>query len=303
MPKVSIIIPVYNVEKYLKKCLDSIRKQSFKDFEVICVNDCSVDNSLKLLNIYASKDSRIKVIDLDKNGGVSHARNIALDEAKGEYIAFVDPDDWIETSILKKSIEILDNIKVDAVWYNTYTVYENNKTLKYEKKDKQDTYKEDLLAITSSTISKVTGCVWSYIYRKSLIDEMNLRFPENLIVEDDEFTFKYFVKNKLVYRLNTPLYYYRKTREGSYTQSQREKIITNAFKICERIYDWLIETNNFQEYKIPLLGLIAQRMETLNKPEYIDLYQVPLDLLDKIGYPQNFEDLNKSNPLFNFKNG
>ena len=96
MPKVSIILPVYNVEKYLSQCLDSIVNQTLKDFECICINDGSPDNSLAILKEYASKDSRIKIIN-QENKGQSSARNVGMNFSKGKYIAFIDSDDWIST--------------------------------------------------------------------------------------------------------------------------------------------------------------------------------------------------------------
>ncbi len=102
MPKVSVIIPVYNVEPHLRKCLDSVVNQTLKDIEIICVNDCSPDNCLDILKEYAQYDNRIKIIDFKENKGVSIARNTAMEHAKGEYIGFVDPDDWIDLDFYEK---------------------------------------------------------------------------------------------------------------------------------------------------------------------------------------------------------
>lgn len=101
MSKVTIIIPVYNVEKYLEKCLNSVICQTLKDIEIICVNDGSTDNSQQILKEYAQKDERIKIVD-KKNGGLSSARNAGLDAATGEYCYFLDSDDWIELNTLEK---------------------------------------------------------------------------------------------------------------------------------------------------------------------------------------------------------
>ncbi len=99
---VSVIIPVYNTEKYLRKCLDSVCNQTLKDIEIICVNDCSSDDSLAILQEYASQDNRIKIINFTQNKGVAIARNTAIDEAKGEYIGFVDSDDYIDLDFYEK---------------------------------------------------------------------------------------------------------------------------------------------------------------------------------------------------------
>ena len=103
MPKISVIVPVYNVEKYLARCLDSIINQTLADIEIICINDGSTDNSLEILNDYAKKDSRIKIID-QTNAGLSCARNAGMQIAQGEYIGFVDSDDWIDLDFYEKLV-------------------------------------------------------------------------------------------------------------------------------------------------------------------------------------------------------
>ena len=103
MNKVSIIVPVYNIEKYLAKCLDSLINQTLEDIEIICVNDGSTDNSAEILNEYAQKDCRIKIINQD-NAGLSAARNTGINAANGEYIGYVDSDDWIDLNFTKSCI-------------------------------------------------------------------------------------------------------------------------------------------------------------------------------------------------------
>lgn len=105
MIKISIIIPVYNVENYLKRCLDSVCNQTLKDIEIICVDDCSPDNSIKILREYAEKDSRVKIINFSENKGVSTARNTAINSAKGDYIGFIDSDDYINLDFYEKLYE------------------------------------------------------------------------------------------------------------------------------------------------------------------------------------------------------
>ena len=124
MSKVSIIIPVYNVEKYLKKCLDSVINQTYKDIEIICVNDGSKDGSENILKEYATKDSRIKIIE-KKNGGLSSARNAGLDVASGEYCYFVDSDDWIELNTIEKLTDIILSNDVDVVVHSANNIPED----------------------------------------------------------------------------------------------------------------------------------------------------------------------------------
>ena len=102
MPKVSVIIPVYKTEDYLRKCLDSVCNQTLKDIEIICINDCSPDGCLEILKEYASKDERIKIIDFKENKGAACARNAGIDAAQGEYLGFVDSDDFIDLDFYEK---------------------------------------------------------------------------------------------------------------------------------------------------------------------------------------------------------
>ena len=102
MAKISVIIPVYNTEKYLRRCLDSVCNQTLSDIEIICINDCSTDNSLEILREYSAKDERVKVIDFKKNKGAAVARNIGIDEAQGECLGFVDSDDFVDLDFSEK---------------------------------------------------------------------------------------------------------------------------------------------------------------------------------------------------------
>ena len=127
MVKISVIVPVYNVEPYLPQCLDSLIEQTFNDIEIICVNDGSTDGSLNVLNHYAAKDSRIKVID-KPNGGVSSARNRGLDAAQGEYISFVDGDDWLKQNAYEEIISAVDKRNVDMAVFGYYEYLDGNLT-------------------------------------------------------------------------------------------------------------------------------------------------------------------------------
>ena len=119
MPKVSVLVAVYNAERYLRACLDSLLNQSLQDIEIVCVDDASTDNSLPLLNEYAAKDSRLKVVTLAKNSGISHTRNVALGVSTGEYVCMVDSDDWLSADALQLSAEVLDNEQeVDCVLFD-----------------------------------------------------------------------------------------------------------------------------------------------------------------------------------------
>lgn len=124
MPVISVIVPVYNVEKYLERCLDSIINQTLKDVEIICVNDGSTDNSINILKEYSSQ-----IIIVNKeNGGLSDARNKGLDYASAPYIAFVDSDDWIEETAFEEAYCAIEKYKTDFVCFGSQKVYEDGKT-------------------------------------------------------------------------------------------------------------------------------------------------------------------------------
>ncbi len=167
MPKISVIIPVYNVEKYLKRCLDSICNQTLKEIEILCINDCSTDNSLQILQFYAQKDSRLQIIDLKTNKNVSFARNCGLKVAQGEYIGFVDSDDLIDLEFYEKLYNkaIQDNADIAKAGCLLYT-------------SPTDAILSDLnTKIRQNSKYFFTHEWWSAIYRRKLIEEKRILFP------------------------------------------------------------------------------------------------------------------------------
>lgn len=204
MAKVSVIVPVYNVEKYLKRCLDSLINQTLSDIDIICINDGSKDSSLQILEQYAQKDSRI-VIYNQENSGLSVARNTGLEHASGEYIGFVDSDDWVDLDFYEKLYNSAKNNNADIAVADFIREHSN-------KKPKRLKLKEEKIYTTSEDkfmICKVhrEGCVWNKIYRTEFIKSINLKFVPKMYYEDRDFTIRslYFSK-KLV---TTPNTYYR----------------------------------------------------------------------------------------------
>lgn len=207
--KISIIVPVYNSEKTLAKCIDSILNQTFQDFELILINDNSSDNSLKICEEYTKKDLRVKVINHEKNLGVSAARNSGLDIAIGEYIGFVDSDDYIEQKmyeILYKNITSDDNIDISVCNINNF---DNKKENKINKK----------VILNSKICMKylfsgklLSLYIFNKLYKKKLFD--NIRFPVGKIFEDTIITPQIFhCADKIVYNTQK-LYNYVKNTES-----------------------------------------------------------------------------------------
>lgn len=175
MPIVSVIVPVFRVEMFLSKCIDSILAQTFTDFEVILVDDGSPDNCGAICDEYASRDHRIKVIH-KSNGGLSDARNAGLDVATGEFICFVDSDDWIEKDLLQDNITLLQQANADMVIFNYQEVYKDNTLLQYRVCSSANYDK-------AYYFFRAPVMVWCKLYRADMWKQ--LRFPVGLKHEDD----------------------------------------------------------------------------------------------------------------------
>lgn len=234
--KISIIIPVYNVEEYIEQCLESVINQTLKEIEIIIVNDGTQDNSMKKIERFLS-DKRIVVIDKE-NGGVLSARNVGLEIAKGEYIAFVDSDDFIDKIMLEKiykNTEERDIIISDIVEYNDET-----------KQKKQRELKNKFIGNTKgSYFWMYTGTeVCNKIYKRSFLVKNNIKFVEGIIFEDILFSlYSLFLSEKVKY-VSGKYYYYRTKRKNSIMNSSDNKKILNAFNRIN------IELETFAEEKV-----------------------------------------------------
>lgn len=199
---ISVIIPLYNSEKFMNKCIDSVINQSYKNLEIFLVNDGSTDGTLKLCKQYAIKDERIKIID-KQNGGAASARNVALDVCNGDYISFIDSDDWIE----KNTYEfLLDEIKkeCDLIIFTACDEYDNG-LIKYKKRA-QKKYLSQIDAITMiNSFSNITNSPCDKIYKKSIFDD--IRFPEGTICEDYYLIPNIVLKSKSIVYLPNVLYH------------------------------------------------------------------------------------------------
>lgn len=234
MPKISVIIPVYNVEKYLAECLTSVVNQTFKDIEIICVNDGSTDNSPMILEEFAQKDSRIKIIN-QENQGMSCARNAGLAVATGEYITFVDSDDYIE---LKTYETIFNSLKQtpDLICFGTNIIEQEIKRFEHRNKY-YDIKFSGLQKATCKHLKNTDVSVWNKIFKASIIKKYNIIFPSKLHYEDYSFVNKYFICCKDVFYIKEKLYNYRR---------RPNSIMDNVFKNkSERILDHLIIFNDF----------------------------------------------------------
>ncbi len=222
MKKISVIIPIYNVELYIEECLKSVINQTLKDIEIICVNDGTPDNSMKIIQKYAKKDDRIVIINKE-NGGQSTARNAGLEVAKGKYIYFMDSDDYILEETLEELYDKLEENKLDIIYFDADSFYESEE-LKDEYKKFDNYYKrnpiyEEVVTGTEMFINmyenrdyRVSVCL--QIIRKKLLDENNIKFIEGIIHEDEHYSTLLTLKAQRVMHV-AKSYYQRRVRAGS----------------------------------------------------------------------------------------
>lgn len=244
MSKVSVIIPVYNVEKYIEKCLDSVLNQTYKNIEIVCINDCSTDNSLKILKNFSIKDKRIKIISKDKNRGISAARNTGLKHSSGKYVYFIDSDDWIDSNYIEKMVEAIEKSGTDIV-LNTNIVKDFNHKQEFFKWGKYpEKLPEGEFLNKTDAINKTPCMIWCHLYRKEFLDKFNLKFQEGYIFEDEYFQHISKINTDKIFAFFGPRYYYTQ-REGSImgTGKNRVKEYVKTFTLIFNFY----KNNNLLE--------------------------------------------------------
>lgn len=251
MPQISVVVPVYNVEKYLRECLDSLANQTFEDFEVICVNDQYDDSSPDILEEYASEDERFKIVS-QENKGLSGARNTGMNYIKGRYLLFLDSDDWLELNALELLYNHANALNSEMVIF-PYR-YFNQETKQYEENDftklnmfdssvdnKNFNYKnipETVFRIPHESIK---------LYDVKTLKKLAVKFPEGLNYEDAYFFYKIFFKLNKVSIIRTPIYNYR-IRNDSICTTGTEKSF-DIFKILTSIKNFLKEDEIYESFK------------------------------------------------------
>lgn len=238
MPKISIIVPVYNVEEYLENCINSILNQTFKDFELILVNDGSTDKSLDICKHYKNIDDRIYIID-KKNGGLSSARNVGLDIAKGEYIAFVDSDDYIHPQMYEILYNVIIKNDADMSLCDFKKVFSLNENLIFYDKSNDEFMKIEYLTNIESLhrMNQNNGVVfvvaWNKLYKRELFN--NLRYKEGIIHEDEYIVHRILYAAKKINYIHKELYFYMQ-RGGSIMNNRTDiNRIDYWFALSDRI--------------------------------------------------------------------
>ena len=238
MPKVSIIVPFYNVEKYIEKCLQTLVDQTLEDIEIILVNDGSKDKTIDIVKKYQEMYPT-KIVYLEKaNGGLSDARNYAIPYAKGEYIAFLDSDDYVETTMYQEMYEIAKKENSDMVECNFIWEYPNKSRI-----DVGTTYngKHEML-------EKVRVVAWNKLIKREILAKSKVQFPKGYRYEDVEFTYKLIPYLEKVSFCKTPMVHYIQ-RIGSITNIQNKRN-AEIFDVMEHVIEYYKKNNMYTELKI-----------------------------------------------------
>ncbi len=243
--KVSVIIPVYNVEKYIRQCLESVINQTLKDIEIIVVNDGTKDNSMKIVEEYLS-DERIKIINKE-NGGLSSARNAGMREAQGKYIYFIDSDDFADKEVLSTLYENSENEKMDIVFSNFS--YYNDKTKKEKRAKFIFPFKEKISKGYYYLYNGEEINVWNRLYKKDFLEKYNFQFIEGIIYEDQDFGFKTIILAEKIKYVANYGYKYRVEREGSIMSSQKKEKSLKSVQILKREMSKFFSNINLNEFQ------------------------------------------------------
>lgn len=288
--KVSVIIPVFNVEPFLRQCLESVIHQTLTDLEIICVNDGSTDHSLAILKEYAAKDHRIVILDKE-NGGQGLARNIAIHRATGEYVGFVDGDDWIDPDMFLHLYTSAQRFDADVTICEFQHYDEAKGLIPQTKWFKLPMHKKfNHIAFRWEDISDIgfhlNSGPFNKLYRNEFIRKHQFKFATDLYYEDIPFVFPCLIRAGNISLVRQPLYFYRHSRPGSTSADKGER----QFDIFEIVH--LLQTTiqdfpiyekiklKFYDYKFNQLFFHCREIDPIYRKEFWDKLKTEFDQLD-----------------------
>ncbi|MBQ6511111.1 glycosyltransferase family 2 protein [Methanobrevibacter sp.] len=250
---ISVIIPVYNVEDYLHVCINSVLKQTYQDFEIICIDDDSTDSSLEILEYFTQKDSRIKILKNDTNKGPGYSRNRGLEVAQGKYISFLDGDDWFSFNAFEILIKKIEQDNLDVLIFKNIVYYNEPQEFGFEKyydmkyMDKFTNQVFNHWDLDKTNLFKISNAPWNKIYLKSFLDDNNIRFPnENLIHEDNPFFYKVITSAKKVSIVDK--YLHNRRRRSDSIMTLNDNRLFDVIDISYKIFDIFFEDKELYDY-------------------------------------------------------
>lgn len=259
---ISVIIPVYNVEEYLHVCINSVLKQTYQDFEIICIDDASTDSSLDILEYFAKKDSRVKVIKNEENKGLGPSRNRGMEVAKGKYILFLDSDDWYSFDTLEILFNEAEKNNLDVLMFKNIVYYQEPQNFGFEpyyemafmNRFNKKVFNHFDLEKTRFFSLPIGAC--NKLYLKSFLDDYDIRFTEkNYIQEDNPFSCKVLINAKRVSFINK-YFYNRRRRPNSIMTLNNDRLFDNIHIVFLIINVFLENKEIYEYYKKEVLNYI-----------------------------------------------
>lgn len=303
---VSIIIPIYNVEKYLKRCVDSVIKQSYCNLEIILVDDGSPDRCGEICDEYAQTDIRIKVIH-KQNGGLSSARNAGLDICKGDYVLFVDSDDWIKGDAVENALTYIRNSKADILAFSFYVASmekaEDNYNITHVRvNDFEKNEAAYLLQNFREEWDKVLIVAWNKLYRRKIFD--NVRFIEG-VYHEDEYAITEILKNAdRIHSIDLPFYYYYLS-ENSIMRNKNKNVNTkktiDLIQMYRKRVICFLKLGYIEQAKYSFFDYIGTIKESYSQLKKSDRKKIEKEMFELKKLAKNLELRSSLSVLFKFK--
>ncbi len=259
-PKVSVIVPIYNVEKYIDKCLSTLKNQSFRDFEVLLINDETPDNSMQIAEKYASEDSRFLIFG-KKNGGLSDARNFGIEHSRGEFIVFVDSDDYLHEDYLKTMYEDCINNNADMAYCRFKHTIDKTKIKIFSINPKKSVIERDKALDMIIRDNRMHSYAWNKMYRKTLFTDNNIRYPIMYFEDVATSARVLFHANKIAVT-DKNLYYYVR-RSGSIMSTMNSKKIEHLLLSILITRNYIQLHGEYDKYK-KAVRAVALKMRLIN---------------------------------------
>ena len=291
--KVSVVIPIYNCDHYLNDCLQSVRQQTLKEIEILCVDDCSPDGSAEIVRYHQSQDKRIALIQHHQNLGPGGARNTGIRSAKADYLAFVDSDDLVNPKMLEKLWNATENCRFDVVSCGFDRVGTDGTVLSTH------AFKERILEINEKiNIFRATNIeLWNKLWRKLLFTKFDIWFPNHVYYDDAATTPRLLAKSESLRTIKDKLYTYS-VHPKSISFETSSKHITDYFKVYDILYDFLSKHDLSEEYTEEMFAYIDRTINYHARSgicsiddENLQIQNLRHLLMFKIGYIENQQHL------------
>lgn len=296
MKKISVVIPVYNVEKYLSECLDSVVNQTYKNLQIIIVDDGSTDFSRKICDVYAEKDNRITVVH-QKNAGAGAAKNTGLELIDGDYFSIIDSDDYIELDMYEKMVNSLEKYNADIVQCLFRNVYVNDSfDRKYKFKGNYPKVLTPKNFLKEYLYDWKYAIFWNKLFKKSLLQ--NIKFPVGRKIDDEFFTYKLICNSKKIVNIEDVLYSYRMRKTSVMNENDSDRLIYDRIDCFVERYDYIrrkypsLNKKYLTKLYDSLLYYKTQVKNTEKLEKYISKIQKPkINKIDKINEIMRYKKL------------